>query len=192
MEHQHWLRDKTVRARSKKLPTQRTKNPFNTPAPLATLCPLPTQRTKSRMSAAQLPFNTRAPMATLCQRAGTAGTAEDEDQDVDGSAPLQHAGTETALPSSPATVFSPATTRDDTPEPFITSSTPALLSLGLPPTSPPPATHSATSTPTPAALSSVPAASSASDLGPVSSGTRSSTSAPVSSGSSSSTSAPVS
>ncbi|KAE8243296.1 hypothetical protein A4X03_0g7805, partial [Tilletia caries] len=118
--------------------------------------------------------------------------AEDEDQDVDGSAPLQHAGTETALPSSPATVFSPATTRDDTPEPFITSSTPALLSLGLPPTSPPPATHSATSTPTPAALSSVPAASSASDLGPVSSGTRSSTSAPVSSGSSSSTSAPVS
>ncbi|CAD6885707.1 unnamed protein product, partial [Tilletia caries] len=80
--------------------------------------------------------------------------AEDEDQDVDGSAPLQHAGTETALPSSPATVFSPATTRDDTPEPFITSSTPALLSLGLPPTSPPPATHSATSTPTPAALSS--------------------------------------
>ncbi|CAD6920021.1 unnamed protein product [Tilletia controversa] len=92
--------------------------------------------------------------------------AEDEDQDVDGSAPLQHAGTETALPSSPATVFSPATTRDDTPEPFITSSTPALFS--------------------------VPAASSASDLGPVSSGTRSSTSAPVSSGSSSSTSAPVS
>ncbi|CAD6891556.1 unnamed protein product, partial [Tilletia caries] len=34
--------------------------------------------------------------------------AEDEDQDVDDSAPLQHAGTETALPSSPATVFSPA------------------------------------------------------------------------------------
>ncbi|CAD6891068.1 unnamed protein product, partial [Tilletia caries] len=135
------------------------------------------------------------------QHAGTAGTAgytvptsnaEDEVQDVDGSAPLQHAGTETALPSSPATVFSPATTRDDTPEPFITSSTPALLSLGLPPTSPPPATHSATSTPTPAALSSVPAASSASDLGPVSSGTRSSTSAPVSSGSSSSTWAPAS